>query len=59
VEVLPDHALEAWRSAVGQLGFTSDGFEARLEGLDHFIDDVEELLDDLAREHGLETSTSI
>ena len=59
VEALPDHALESWRSAVGQLGFTSDGFEARLDGLDHFIDDVEELLDELATEHGLETSTSI
>jgi predicted nucleotidyltransferase len=59
VEVLPDHALDTWQSAVGQLGFTSVGFEARLEGLDHFIDDVEELLDELATEHGLETSTSI
>ena len=59
VEVLPDHAMDAWRSAVGQLGFTSSGFEERLEGLDHFIDDVEELLDDLAKEYGLETSTSI
>lgn len=59
VEVLPDHAVDAWRSACGQLGLTTAGFEGRVEGLDHFIDDVEDLLDELAKEHGLETSTSI
>ena len=59
VEVLPDHALEAWRSACGQLGFTTLGFEDRLQGLDQFLDEVEALLDELATEHGLETSTSI
>jgi hypothetical protein len=59
VEVLPNHAVDAWRSACGQLGFTTSGFEERLQGLDQFLDDVEELLDELARENGLETSTSI
>ncbi|HEX5840512.1 MAG TPA: hypothetical protein VFY26_21915 [Anaerolineales bacterium] len=59
VEVLPEHAVDAWRSAVSQLGFTPSGFESRVEGLDQFLDEVEVLLDDLAREHGLETSTSI
>jgi hypothetical protein len=59
VEVLPEHSLNAWRSACGQLGLTASGFEERVEGLDHFLDEVEALLDELAREHGLETSTSI
>ena len=59
VEVLPEHSLNAWRSACAQLGFTAPGFEERVEGLDHFLDEVEVLLDELAREHGLETSTSI
>jgi len=59
VEVLPDHAVDAWRSACGQLGFTTLGFEERVEGLDQFLDEVEALLDELAKEHGLETSTSI
>ena len=59
VEVLPDHAVNAWRSACGQLGFTTLGFEDRIQGLDQFLDEVEALLDELAREHGLETSTSI
>lgn len=58
-EVLSDHALEPWRSACGQLGLTLPGFEGRVEGLDRFLDDVEALLDELARQYGLETSTSI
>lgn len=59
VEVLPDHALDAWRSACDQLGFTMAGFEERVQGLDQFHDEVEALLDELAMQYGLETSTSI
>jgi predicted nucleotidyltransferase len=59
VEVLPDYAVNAWLSACSQLGFTVAGFEDRVNGLDHFLDEVEALLDELAKEHGLETSTSI
>ncbi len=49
----------AWRSACEQLGFTSLGFEERVERLDKFLDEVEALLDELAVQYGLETSTSI
>jgi hypothetical protein len=59
VEVLPEHSVNAWQRACGQLGLTATSFEGRVEGLDHFLDEVEALLDELAREHGLETSTSI
>jgi len=59
VEILPEHALEAWRSAATQLGFTPATFQAKVHGLDLFLDEVEALLDELALEHGLETSTSI
>ena len=58
-DVLPEHALDAWRDVCGQLGFTSAGIEAHATGLDNFIDEVEALLDELATQHGLETSTSI
>jgi len=58
-DVLPDHALEPWRSACGQLGLTAAGIEEHVAGLDHFLDEVEALLDDLAAQNGLETSTSI
>jgi hypothetical protein len=59
VDVLPEHSVSAWRSACSQLGLAASGFEERVAGLDHFLDEVEALLDELAREHGLETSTSI
>lgn len=58
-EVLPETDQAAWRSACGQLGLTEQGIEERVSGLDHFLDEVEALLDDLAAQNGLETSTSI
>jgi hypothetical protein len=59
VEVLPEQELSAWRSACDQLGFNAAGFEERVNGLDQFLDEVEVLLDELATQYGLETSTSI
>jgi hypothetical protein len=59
VEVLPEQALEPWRSACSRLQLTAPDFEERVEGLDHYLDDVEALLDELATQYGLETSTSI
>jgi hypothetical protein len=58
-EVLSDPFVDAWRSACGQLGFTGTSFEERVQGLDQFLDEVEALLDELAVQYGLETSTSI
>ena len=59
VEVLPDVSANAWRGACGQLGLTAVGIGERVDALDHFLDDVESLLDDLSAQYGLETSTSI
>jgi predicted nucleotidyltransferase len=47
-----------WRSACGQLGLVA-GIGERVDALDHFLDEVEALLDELATQYGLETSTSI
>jgi predicted nucleotidyltransferase len=58
-DVLPEHALDAWHNVCAQLGFTGTGIEAHANGLDNFLDEVEALLDELATQHGLETSTSI
>lgn len=58
-DVLPDSDLEAWRAACGDLGLGWVGFDHRVSGLDHFLDEVEILLDELAAQHGLETSTTI
>ena len=59
VDALPEHALEPWRSACQQLHLAAGDFEGRVEALDYFLDDVEALLDELATQYGLETSTSI
>jgi hypothetical protein len=59
VEVLSDQALSTWQSACDQLRFTAAGFEAHVNGLDQYFDEVEILLDELATQYGLETSTSI
>jgi len=59
VDVLPDLASNPWRAVCGQLGLTAVGIEERLEGLDHFLDEVEVLLDELAEQYGLETSTTL
>ena len=58
-EVLPENTLDQWRSACGQLGFTAVGIEEHVNSLDHFLDEVEGLLDELSAQHGLETSTSM
>ena len=58
-EVLPDHALDAWRAACGDLGLTAVGIEERVNGLDHFLDEVEALLDELAARYGLDVSTGL
>lgn len=59
VEVLPDLAANPWRAACGQLGLTAVGIEERVKALDAFLDEVEILLDELAAQYGLETSTSL
>lgn len=58
VAALPDPSAAPWREACGQLGLAT-GFGEKVEALDHFLDDVEALLDDLSAQYGLETSTSI
>ena len=39
--------------------FTREGIEEHATGLDHFLDEVEVLLDELTRQYGLETSLNI
>jgi len=58
-EVLPDNNLNAWRSACGHLGLNVIGIEEHVNGLDHFLDEVEALLDELAARYGLDASTGL
>ncbi len=57
--VLPEEQAKVWQAARESLGFAGAGFAERVEGLDHFLDDVEILLDEIAAANGLETSTTI
>jgi hypothetical protein len=57
--VLPSSDLESWQSACNKLGLAGEGFVERVEGLDHYLDEIDILLDEIAEANGLETSTSI
>jgi len=58
-EVLPENSLDSWRAACGQLGLTAVSIEEHVQGLDHFLDEVEALLDELSTRYGLDTSATI
>jgi predicted nucleotidyltransferase len=59
VDVLPEYAQDSWRAACGDLGLIAIGMEERVNNLDHLLDEVEGLLDELAVRFGLDTSTGI
>jgi predicted nucleotidyltransferase len=58
-DVMPEITLDAWRSACGDLGLTAAGMEERVNGLDHLLDEVEGLLDELATRYGLDMLASV
>jgi len=57
--VLPSSEIGHWQSACSKLGLAGKSFAERVEGLDHYLDEVDILLDEIAEANGLETSTSI
>ncbi len=48
-----DPARAGWQSACVALGLSEAGFAGRLQGLDHYLDQVEETLDTWARSNGV------
>ena len=58
-EVLDGDHLRFWQNAAGELGLLEAGFTERVDGLDHFIDDIEIILDEIARENGVDASTGL
>ena len=56
---LPESEISAWDAAREKLGLAGESFIERVEGLDHFLDELDILLDEIAAANGLETSTSI
>ena len=58
-EVLEGDHLKFWQNAAGELGLLGVGFGEHVEALDHFIDEIEVTLNDIAIANGLETTTGI
>ncbi len=56
-QVLEGDHLKFWQNAAGDLGLLGAGFAEHVDQLDHFIDDVEIILDEIARENGVDAST--
>lgn len=53
VENLNDDHLKFWQGAVTVLGLRGPAFEERVQGLDQYLDGLELLLDELAKERGV------
>ncbi|MBI5353172.1 MAG: hypothetical protein HZB50_11080 [Chloroflexi bacterium] len=53
-EVLEGDHLNFWQTAASELGLLGAEFAERVDGLDHFIDDVDVILDEIAKENGLD-----
>jgi hypothetical protein len=58
IVVLPEDEIAGWQAARTHLGLSGAGFVERVEGLDHYLDELDILLDEIAAANGLETSTS-
>jgi hypothetical protein len=56
---LPENRIAPWQTAFEELTLLGKHFPERVAGLDHFLDEIEILLDEIAEENGLETSTSL
>jgi len=59
IVVLPEDDIDAWQSARATLGFSGKGFVERVEGLDHYLDEIDILLDEIAAANGLAAATSL
>lgn len=52
-EALGGDHLKFWQDACNKLGLLGDQFHERVQGLDHFIDEVEIMLEEIAAANGL------
>jgi hypothetical protein len=57
--VLPESKISTWQATFEKLGLLGSHFAEHVEGLDHYLDEIEILLDEIAQANGLETSTTI
>lgn len=52
-----DH-LKFWQFAVSDLGLLGDGFAEKVAGLDHFLDEIEIMFEEIAAANGLDAEPS-
>ncbi len=55
-ESLPENQIQTWESACLLLNIGGEHFESRLEGLDQYLDNIEEMLEKMVLSQGLEMS---
>jgi hypothetical protein len=58
-EVLTGEQLKFWRAACGDLELGGASFAQRLQGLDHYLDEIDVLLEGYAAANGLEQETRL
>ena len=58
-EVLDGEPLKLWQNVTSELGLLGMGFGEHVEALDHFIDEVEIVLDEIASQNGLDASSGM
>lgn len=56
---LPENQIHAWKNALINLGLDATRFDARLEGLDQYLDHLEEILEKRLFDYGFETEEII
>lgn len=59
VNVLEQSQLQPWHTACEGLGLLGGSLEGRVADLDRYLDEIEARFDEIAAEHGLETSSSL
>ena len=57
-EVLEGDHFNFWQKAAGDLGLLGSDFAEHVAGLDHFLDDIEVVFEEIARENGLDADPS-
>lgn len=59
IQTLNDDHLKFWQNACNALGLLSDGFLEHVQGLDHFLDEIEIMLEEIAMANGLNDETPL
>ena len=59
VEILEGDQFQFWQRACSDLGLLGPSFGERVQGLDQYLDEIDILLEEIAVENGIDTSTGI